>query len=123
MKKRFSSRELFEVRNFVPVDMLIRDELQIPSKISEGVFRFLCPICNEFRTSTKSTTNLARCFLCERNFNTIDLVIIVRRKEFRESVKYLKTILKKVANQNKDVRLAMNSILAGIGKPMSEGLR
>ena len=104
MEKRFSSRELFEVRNFVPVDILIRDELEIPSKISEGFFRFLCPICNEFQTATKATTNLARCFLCERNLNTIDLVMIVQRKEFRESVMFLKKLLKRVTDQNENTR-------------------
>lgn len=34
MKNRFSPRELFELRNNIPVDMLIRDHLQIPSKTS-----------------------------------------------------------------------------------------
>lgn len=46
MNKRLSSRDLFELRNAIPVNMLIKDALQIPSKISEGYFRFLCPICN-----------------------------------------------------------------------------
>jgi len=71
MKKRFSSRELFDLRNNIPVDMLIRDQLQIPSKIRDGFFRFLCPVCNEFQTAVNPNTNLARCFRCEKNFNTI----------------------------------------------------
>jgi len=65
--KKFSSQELFELRNAIQVDMLIKDELHIPSKISEGTFRFLCPICNEFQTAINPSTNLARCFRCERN--------------------------------------------------------
>jgi DNA primase len=93
MKKRFSSHELFELRNAIPVRWLIRDELQIPSKISEGVFRFLCPVCNEFQTSTHPTTNLARCFRCEKNFNTIDLVMAVKELSFRESALFLRQIL------------------------------
>jgi len=72
MKNRFSPRELFELRNNIPVDMLIRDYLQIPSKIRDGFFRFLCPMCNEFQTAVNPSTNLARCFRCEKNFNAID---------------------------------------------------
>ena len=90
MKKRFSSCELYELRNSIPVDILIKDELQLPSKISESVFRFLCPVCNEFMTATNPATNLARCFRCEKNFNTIDLVMRVRGTEFKESVLFLK---------------------------------
>ena len=89
MKKRFSSHELFELRNAIPVRRLIRDELQIPSKISEGVFRFLCPVCHEFQTATHPATNLARCFRCEKNFNTIDLVMAVKGLDFKESVVFL----------------------------------
>ena len=39
MKSRFSSWELFELRNNIPVDMLIR-ELHIPSKILGQRFPF-----------------------------------------------------------------------------------
>jgi DNA primase len=122
MKKRFSSRELFEVRNYIPVDMLIKDELLIPSKIRDGVFRFLCPICNEFQTATKPTTNLARCFRCEKNFNTIDLVMRVRGSGFRESVLFLQHLLGKIPNKNEDARQALNKLVSGIGRPMPEGL-
>ncbi len=92
MNKRFSSQELFELRNNIPVDILIRDHLQIPSKIRDGFFRFLCPVCNEFQTAVNPATNLARCFRCEKNFNTIDLVMVVRRYGFRDSVLYLKEL-------------------------------
>ena len=81
MTKRFSSRELFKLRNNIPVDLLIRDHLQIPSKIRDGFFRFLCPLCNEFQTAVNPATNLARCFRCEKNFNTIDLVMVVRNMD------------------------------------------
>lgn len=123
MQKRFSSRELFEIRNFIPVDMLIRDELQIPTKISEGVFRFLCPICNEFQTATKAETNLARCFRCEKNFNTIDLVIKVKGLGFRDSVLLLKRLLGNAQNQKKNTRDAVKELIAGIGRPMPGGLK
>jgi len=112
MKKRFSSHELFELRNAIPVRWLIRDELQIPSKISEGVFRFLCPVCNEFQTATQAATNLARCFRCEKNFNTIDLVMAVKRLEFKESVLFLKQIL--AMGCNGDAGQAVCTLAAGI---------
>jgi len=93
MGRRFTGNELFKLRNSIPVDMLIKEQLSIPSKISEGYFRFLCPVCNEFRTATNPKTNLARCFRCERNFNPIDLVMLVKGIGFVESVKYLEKLL------------------------------
>jgi hypothetical protein len=115
MKIRFSSRELFDLRNNIPVDMLIRDQLQIPSKIRDGFFCFLCPICNEFQTAVNPNTNLARCFRCERNFNTIDLVMTVRGCGFKDSVLFLKNlpISQKVSPQT------LRTLVAGIGRPMS----
>lgn len=122
MKKRFSSQELFELRNLIPVDMLIKNELQIPSKTIEGVFRFLCPICNECQTATNPATNLARCFRCERNFNTIDLVMTVRGIGFKESILFLKNLMGKVPNKNKDASQALQNLVGSIGRTMSEGL-
>ena len=92
MKRRFSAQELFELRNTVPVDALIENVLNIPVKQSDGLFRFLCPVCNEFQTATNLSTNLARCFRCERNFNPIDLVMIAKGVGFVESVNYLKRL-------------------------------
>ncbi|MCA1792955.1 MAG: hypothetical protein LC660_03620 [Desulfobacteraceae bacterium] len=122
MKKRFSSQDLFELRNFIPVEMLIRYQLQIPSKISEGVFRFLCPICNEFQTAINPATNLARCFRCERNFNTIDLVMTVQRIGFKESVLFLKRLMVKVPDQNKDAAQRLQNLVGSIGRTMPGGL-
>ena len=92
MKRHFSSQELFMIRNHIPIDTLIENHLKLPSKFSEGFFRFLCPFCKEFQTATNAKTNLARCFRCERNFNTIDLVMICKGLRFVEGVKYLKMI-------------------------------
>ncbi len=94
MGKHFSSRELFEIRNSIRIDVLIEKKLDIPSKISEGFFRFLCPLCNEFQAAVNPQTNLGRCFRCEKNFNTIDMVMIWHNTGFIDSVKYLQTILK-----------------------------
>jgi hypothetical protein len=117
MTKRFSSRELFKLRNNIPVDMLIRDHLQIPSKIRDGFFRFLCPLCNEFQTAVNPATNLARCFRCERNFNTIDLVMVVRKYGFRDSVLYLQEL---PAPPHTPAG-ALAGIVAGIGRPIPGG--
>ena len=90
MNRHFSSRELFVLRNHIPIDTLIEKHLKLPSKFSEGFFRFLCPVCNEFQTATNPKTNLARCFCCERNFNTIDMVMICKGMDFVKTVKYLR---------------------------------
>jgi hypothetical protein len=68
------------------------EELGIPSKVSEGYVRFCCPVCHEFNTSVNPKTNLARCFKCQKNYNTIDLVMLVNRSNFIQSVKFLKQI-------------------------------
>lgn len=94
MGKYFSSRELYKLRNSIPIDVLIEKELAIPSKTSEGFFRFLCPLCNEFQTAINPKTNMGRCFRCEKNFNTIDVVMIWQNTGFVDSVKYLQKILK-----------------------------
>lgn len=117
MTKRFSSRELFELRNAIPVAMLIRDQLQIPSKIRDGVFCFLCPRCHEFQTSVNPATNLARCFRCEQNFNTIDLVMETGGYGFKDSVRYLKTLAESTPIQDPARYLA--ELTAGIGRQMS----
>jgi DNA primase len=112
MKARFSSRELFDLRNKIPVDMLIRDHLQVPSKIRDGFFRFLCPICNEFQTAVNPNTNLARCFRCEKNFNTIDLVMAVRGYGFKDSVLFLQNL------SMPQTVPALKALAVGIGRPM-----
>lgn len=93
MKRRFTGDELYKLRNLIRIDVLIEEQLHIPSKDVEGVFRFLCPICNEFQTATNPKTNLARCFLCKRNFNPIDIVMIENDIGFVESVRYLQQLL------------------------------
>lgn len=88
MQKRFSSEELCNLRNKISVKDLIQ-RLEIPNKYSEGKFRFLCPECGEFQTGVNDKTNLSRCFLCNKNFNTIELVMHERKLSFVESVKFL----------------------------------
>jgi len=89
MRKEYSKAMLRRLRNEIPIAPLIDDVLDVPSKISEGYFRFLCPKCSEFITATNPKTNLARCFRCEMNFNTIEMVMIVKHFNFREAVEFL----------------------------------
>ncbi len=94
MTKYYSKDVLKELRNKIPINDLIAEHLNIPYKISEGYFRFLCPICNEFQTATNSKTNLARCFTCEKNYNPIDMVMHVKRLSFVDTVEYLREFKK-----------------------------
>lgn len=88
----YSKELLTKLRNDIPISTVIGDVLEIPSKTSDGYFRFLCPLCNGFDTATNPKTNLARCFGCRRNFNPIDMVMAVRRTNFRKAVEFLMDI-------------------------------
>lgn len=85
-------KKLRQLRNLVKIDRVI-GVLEIPAKHREGYLRFLCPLCGEFNTATNPKTNLARCFRCERNFNPIDLVMVLERKNFLEAVARLTPLL------------------------------
>lgn len=89
MKKFYSKEKLRKLRNDIPIAPLIADVLDIPSKISEGYFRFLCPKCKKFSTATNPETNLGRCFRCEINFNPIDIVMNDKHYNFKEAVEFL----------------------------------
>lgn len=80
------------LRNDIGIDMLIREVLHVPCESREGRFSFLCPICKGFNTGVQYKTNLARCFDCKRNINTIDMVMIVRQCDFVGSVQFLKKL-------------------------------
>ena len=86
MSRHFAKTYLRRLRNHIPITDLIADILQLPSKISEGRFRFLCPRCRDFNTATNPRTNLARCFRCQENFNPIDLTMVVMRLGFVDAV-------------------------------------
>lgn len=93
MTNHYSKYFLRRLRNEIPIAILISDLLGVPSKVSEGYFRFLCPICSEFNTATNQKTNLARCFRCQKNFNPIDMVMEVNHVGFIDAVEYLNEIL------------------------------
>jgi DNA primase len=88
---RYTRQHLFTLRNCIPIDRLI-EAVSVPSKVQEGYYRFLCPVCNEFNTGINPKTNLARCFSCRKNFNTIDFVMTVKELSFIDSVAYLETL-------------------------------
>ena len=86
----YSKQLLSRLRNQIPIVELIAGSLNMETKISEGYFRFRCPVCSQFNTATNPKTNLARCFDCEKNFNPIDMVMQVKRCNFKDAVEYLK---------------------------------
>ena len=92
VERRITRARLRWLRNEIPIADLIQSVLRIPSKEIEGIFRFLCPHCNEFNTATNPKTNLARCFRCQRNFNPIDIVMAVDRLPFVDAVRFLESI-------------------------------
>ncbi len=88
MAKYFTRRQLFRLRNEIPIDDLLRT-LDWPCKVREGRFCFVCPCCQESLTAVNDRTNLGRCFRCERNFNPIDLVMMIRELDFVDAVYFL----------------------------------
>ena len=102
--KRFSSQELYKLRNDIPVDALIKNALDIPWRNTQGCFRFLCPRCHLFNTAVNPATNLARCFRCDKNFNTIDLVMLITQSDFVKSIRFLKDYQKSMPKQNHPIK-------------------
>ena len=92
MSNRLPPEMLRRLRNDIPIALVIAEFLKLPTKVSDGYFRFLCPLCTEFITATNPKTNLARCFLCEKNFNPIDMVMVSKQVSFSKAVDYLKSI-------------------------------
>ncbi len=87
---RFSKGTLFALRNDININLLITAILQIPNATIGHILRFRCPICDSYdNTATKLDTNLARCFSCRRNFNTIELVMAVKHYDFTHAVLFL----------------------------------
>jgi len=93
MKLPHSPQHLRRLRNDVDIGNLIADILDLPTKISEDYLRFLCPLCSEFNTAVNPSTNLARCFRCQRNFNPIDIVMTVKGVSFLDAVAFLSPLL------------------------------
>jgi DNA primase len=91
--KRYSKEELWALRNEVSIKGLM-EALEVPVKMQEGLFRFLCPSCGEFETGVKVETNLGRCFRCDKNYNPIEIVMATKGYSFVSSVRYLSELRK-----------------------------
>jgi len=95
----FTKQQLFQVRNDIDIDWLINDTLQIERQFNR-LWRFQCPVCQQFNTATQKKNNLARCFSCQQNFNTIDLVIYNKKLNFVPAVQFLLSLLEKQSASN-----------------------
>ena len=84
----FSKQLLYQLRNDIDINWLIADKLQLQRRFNQ-IWRFQCPVCGQFNTATQVKNNLARCFDCSKNFNTIDLVIYCKKLNFAPSVQFL----------------------------------
>lgn len=96
MTDTLSKPHLRELRNRIEMIPLIAGILELIYKTHDGRFRFMCPLCHDFDTGVNLNANLARCFRCQRNFNPIDLVMIVNRYSFMQAVRYLQPILDQI---------------------------
>lgn len=104
--KPFTKQQLFQIRNDIDIDWLINDKLYLERQFN-NIWRFQCPVCQQFNTATQKKNNLARCFDCQRNFNTIDLVIYSKKMNFAPSVQFLLSLLeKKSASKSNAYNLA-----------------
>jgi len=90
----FTKQQLVQVRNNVDIDWLIHEKLHLERQF-KGLWRFQCPLCQQFNTATQKKNNLARCFSCQKNLNTIDLVIYSKKLNFVPSVEFLLALLEK----------------------------
>ncbi len=95
----FTKQQLFLIRNDIDIDWLVNEKLQIERQFNR-IWRFQCPICQQFNTATQKKNNLARCFSCQKNFNTIDLVIYSKKVNFVPGVQFLLSLLEKKSTSN-----------------------
>jgi DNA primase len=93
MPKYFPRHLLYRLRNEIPLERLIAEHLEWPSKHREGRFCFVCPRCSESLTAVNPRTNLGRCFRCKENFNTIDFVMLASGCDFVAAVHFLTDLL------------------------------
>ena len=93
MSRYFTRQLLYRMRNEIPIDALIANHLDWPSKNREGRFVFVCPRCSESLSAVNPRTNLGRCFRCEENFNPIDFVMAATGRDFVEAVEFLYGLL------------------------------
>lgn len=85
---------LCRIRNDLPVAVVIAalGRGGPPSKVRDGRFVFLCTRCGEMLAYVNPRTNLAHCFACHANLNTIDLLLACGL-DFRSAVVVLERLL------------------------------
>ncbi len=113
----FTKQQLFQVRNEIDIDWLINEKLNIERQFN-GAWRFRCPLCQELNTATQKKTNLGRCFSCQKNFNTIDIVIYTKKINFVPSVRFLLSLLDKKTRQPDADKNNTNNVNAGQQKEL-----
>ena len=94
MGEYFTRDYLRRIRNEIPVPSLLK-RLGWPNKYREGDFFFLCPHsrCGEFLVKKTPEANLGHCFACDRNFNTIDLTMLIEQVDFVIAISMLDPLL------------------------------
>ena len=50
MTRRFTSDELYAIRNHIPIDILIEKLLGVAVKHTHNRLHFSCPLCDGFQT-------------------------------------------------------------------------
>ena len=88
MPRRFTDRQLWQLRNEIPFPPLLQ-RLRWPHKRRDGQLVFVCPNCGESQSDLNPQENLVRCFHCQTNFNPIDFTMAARDCDFVEAVEYL----------------------------------
>lgn len=92
MPKYFPRDLLYRIRNEIPMAQLLA-KLKWPHKQRDGRLCLICPRCREYLTVVNPRTNLARCFRCAVNYNTIDLTMRIQGCDFVEAVHELEPLL------------------------------
>jgi len=90
MGRRYTSQLLRTLRNDIDIQPFVAEVLDWPSKLSQGYFHFLCPLCSQSNCAVNPNTNLGRCFRCQCNFHPIDFVIAVDKCTFVDAVEFFR---------------------------------
>jgi DNA primase len=96
--RRVTAEELHRLRNDVPMKTVIA-ALRIECRTRGDRLAFRCAECRDFHSAIHPRTNLARCFRCARNYNTIDMVMAAQRTGFPEAVRVLREIARSMSNE------------------------
>lgn len=91
--KTFSDTLLFQIRNNIKVQDVLKYVLKQKILAQNSTTKFKCPLCKNWDTGINKNANLARCFECQRNFNSIDLVITFHQCSFVQAVTFLQDFL------------------------------